>query len=1246
MVDVMNIQADDGKTPELADALARVRFRWLAATRLAATTRGLLLAGGFILALVVLDRAAAPSDLVLLVLALAVAAGALAVLGGTLWSARHAPTDRQVARFVEERCPELEDRVACATEFVARPDAGPFHGLVVRDAADRVRSLDLDRVISRKTVQRTALRALGAIVVMAVAIILAVKPAGRAVHAFWLYGFPERVALDVTPGDARVVAGRPLKISARLTGAAGAGRTPPTLSYGVGDERQSVPMQSAGDGFWFEIPAVMGSFQYRVSAAKVVSRDYTVTALQAPRIDRIDVHYQYPAFTGLKARLEEDGGDIYAPAGTVVRLQVHADKPVRDGVMVMSDGTRFRLAGEDPRVLETTFKVSDDGAYRVSLADHDGLQNPGETEYFIRTMDDRPPEVRIVSPGSDRQVTPLEEVRIEARADDDYGLERFELVYSVRGGPERAVRFPGAAAATSVTAAHTMYVEDLKVQPGDFVTYYARARDVGRAKKSTESRSDIFFLEIKPFEEEFVASQSQAMGGGGGETSLDELATAQKEIIIATWKLDRRSSGGKSTSDIKAVAKAQGELKTRAEQAAAQVSEAQRPARRRIRPTDPMPPVVATEDPMRKAVAAMGRAEASLDGLDTAKALPSEMEALNELLKAAAELRRRQVSRQQASGGGGSNRNNQDLSALFDKELQRQQQTNYETRNSSETRERNDEDDALAKLRELARRQDEMARQQRDLARQQAQMTPEELKRQLERLTREQSELRRQAEELARELARLDQQQARAQQQSPGSQPQQGQGQGGQGQGQGGQASGSQAKNGQAQEQQAQAQPQDRSNDMREASEEMRSAASELRREDLASAAERSASALEKLRDLEQRLQGSQPDDRRRALGELQLEAQQVADAQRRIASETERVGDETRRADGLRRLAGDKERLADRVEQLESRVRQLSSNVSGEQRAALSAAAAEMAQQQLGRRMRESAENMRQAEAAASETGRQEATGRAAAPDAKTLAAGEQGLAQALDRLADRIGAATGNRDAESRRLSDDLARARDLRERLSEIERKIEGLSRGEQAQGRPQGNPQGAAAQENGQAAGQAPGTTGQPQASQGAGQQGAGQEGQQGTSQGEGQQAGGQQTGQSTSGGGQAGTGGGQEGELARLQADYDRELRRASDLMEELRRANPALGGRGGTPEGQEFSLSAPGTEAFKQDFARWEVLKAQVNLALERVEASLSQKLRAKETQDRLNAGADQRVPEEYRKMVAKYYQDLAAKKP
>ena len=46
-----------------------------------------------------------------------------------------------------------------------------------------------------------------------------------------------------------------------------------------------------------------------------------------------------------------------------------------------------------------------------------------------------------------------------------------------------------------------------------------------------------------------------------------------------------------------------------------------------------------------------------------------------------------------------------------------------------------------------------------------------------------------------------------------------------------------------------------------------------------------------------------------------------------------------------------------------------------------------------------------------------------------------------------------------------------------------------------------------------------------------------------------------------------------------------------------------------TPEGQEMVSSAPGTQAFKQDFSKWETLHKEIALGLERLEAALSQRV-------------------------------------
>src|SRR6185436_4554652 len=284
-----------------------------------------------------------------------------------------------------------------------------------------------------------------------------------------------------------------------------------------------------------------------------------------------------------------------------------------------------------------------------------------------------------------------------------------------------------------VNGRHTLFLEDLNVQPGDFVSYYVRARDVTRGTRPNESRSDIFFLEVKPYEQEFSLAQSQGGMPGGSQGSIDDLVTAQKEIVVATWKLDRRgrsASGAKSEEDIKSVAKAESELKTRVEQTASTFRESNMrdPRRRQPQrgrgPQPPPPPAtpelkvgetLPEEDNMTAAANAMAKAVVSLDGLKTSDALPPEMEALNHLLKAQADVKKREVMRQQAGSGSGNNRSNYDMSSLFDKELQKQQETNYENKASTSESKEDANQSALDKIKDLARRQDELLKKQEEL---------------------------------------------------------------------------------------------------------------------------------------------------------------------------------------------------------------------------------------------------------------------------------------------------------------------------------------------------------------------------------------------------------------------------------------------------------------------------------------------------------------------------------------------------
>jgi len=1219
---------------EIRNLIDRVRTRWRTLRAFHAIVRGALTASAVIGLTLFAARWTRGAPVILAVVAAVAVVVALGAVARALWPLRAAPGDMQVARFIEERTPELDDRLVSAVDL-ARRGSSTAPGIaepMFADAARRVRAVEIDGIVPADTLRRAGFQTVASAIVFGLVLFVARDTGRQALDAGTLTLFPGRVAIDVTPGNARVKAGTALAIQARLVG----NRAPVTaqLQIADGDRWRVAEMKSdtQADVFSLAMESVSASFTYRVVAGALTSPTYEIAVAHPPRVTRIDVDYTYPEGLRLERRTETDSGDIYAPAGTDVRLHVFTDRPAATGQMALGDGTRVVLAAATPNELTAALKVVDDNSYRVALADAEGMSNSGDTEYFIRMLEDRPPDVRILKPAADRSVTRLEEVDVDAQAEDDYGIDRLELVYGVRGGAEQVVPLNIARRSTAVTGHHTLFLEDLNVQPGDFVSYYVRARDLTRGTRPNEARSDIFFLEVKPYEQEFALAQSQGGMSGAGRNSLDDLVTAQKEVVVATWKLDRRAQsakGAKSEQDIRSVSRAEAELKTRAEETSSTFREStmRDPRRRQARPAGrggPPPPeplkageTLPEEDDMAAAAEAMGKAVASLDALKTGAALPPEMEALNRLLKAQANVKKREVTREQAGSGNGSSRNNVDLSTLFDRELQKSQQTNYETRSSADERQ-DPNQTALDKIKDLARRQDELLKRQQQLARDRAKLSEEELKRELEKLTREQSELRQRAEEMARQMSGRNQS---GDQRQAGQQSQAGQ------EGDSGRQgrSGQQGQSGQTQGGASGSSADATGKRMRDASDEMRNATSDLRRQDANQAAASGNRALERLREAERQLEAAKPDERRRAVGEMQLEARQIADAQRQVAGELAKAGAGDAGKDTVRRLAGEQERLADRARKLEGSLKQQAAAGAGRsgtdtraaargeggrgngQAQAAADAAKEINRQRLAERTQQSADALRAA--TADPRGRR---GTTAPPEAADQARGQIGaqqeLARAFDKVADKLAAGTGPQDAESRKLSEQLAHAQDVRDKLAAAGRELDNLN-AQSGRGGQRGASRGSAQSNGGQ---KSPGDSGKP---------------------GEGQQGG----------------GGTAADAAARLRDEYARQLQQTKDLVDQMRREDPSFArGPGGgftLEETPQTIVTAPGTEAFKQDFEKWENLRRQATQALENIEASLSKKLQAKQSKDRLAAGADDKAPPEYRKQVDRYFKAIAGKK-
>ena len=729
---------------QVLEYLNGVRRRW----RLATIALGVAITGVAALVLTVLavlganiwrfsDRAVVISRSVLL---LATAAVIVRYLVRPLWQRL---SDARLARFVEEKNPHLRDRLVTAVHLGEQVEsdhgAKLFHDVLAQDALRQTSSIPPHAIIERHKIWRPLLWGLGSL-----ALILVLGFFGPGIFrygtgALWV-GWAQAKSgplyqLQVLPGDVTVGRNTDEEVTARPFGfLPNAVRIFVLYQSNPNWESATMVPQERGGAFRFLLTNVREPIEYYAEASGVRSPHYRISVIDVPHVSRLEIRYHYPAYTGMKDTVEPSGGDIVALRGTQVTLIAHTNLPATGGRMVLDDGSNFSMKKLGENELQATLAISKDALYHIRLQDHLGREAKASEEYVIQALTDAPPTLKITRPGHDLQPNPIEEVVIGMEAQDDVRMGELQLHYSVNGSPEQTVSLARGGLAKEVSGSHTLPLEEFHLVPGDVVSFYGVAKDAA----SNTSKTEMFFLEVRPFERNYTQAQTGGGGAGGGDQNTF-LSEKQKQVISATWNVIRKQ-GQQKPEQVAAQAQVLSSVERTLRQQAENLAE--RTAGRELAGVnDEFKGLV---DNLKQAAEAMEPAAGLLEKQKFQEALAPEQTALQHLMRAEALFRDIQVAFG-SSGGGGGGGASRDLADLFALELDTGK-NQYETlQQMGDNDNKAAADDAMRKLEELARRQEDLSRREQ-----------EKQKDSLTAASRwEQEMLRREAEELAKKLEQL-----------------------------------------------------------------------------------------------------------------------------------------------------------------------------------------------------------------------------------------------------------------------------------------------------------------------------------------------------------------------------------------------------------------------------------------------------------------------------------------------------------
>jgi len=403
---------------------------------------------------------------------------------------RYDPNDKEVARFLETRLPELGNSLINTILLAEEADAwsGPLVARAIDEASAGSRGVDLASAVSERRARRWGLAACGALAVLAAFVVLAFgRFSSAGLQILMPFSNISSVGavrfLSVTPGNADWIKGEPMVIEARISDPHGKrfdGEIELAGAAECGAQRKALLCAATGlDRFTYRVPQVLEPFTYRLHVGGTESRPFHVALKEPPLIERIDVVYRYPAYTGLEPQtVENNGGEVRCLVGTQVQWRARVSSPVEAATLMFGDGEKVTcLAGDDGRTLTGRFTVLEDGTYEVHL---DG-QTPGGAAvvYRVKALEDGPPVVQFTVPGRDVAAAVGDTVTMSLKAADRYGVAQVRLLAQVEGQPEPQVvrAWTEFANAKEAVIDHGLHLGQARYREGQTVTYWAEAQD-------------------------------------------------------------------------------------------------------------------------------------------------------------------------------------------------------------------------------------------------------------------------------------------------------------------------------------------------------------------------------------------------------------------------------------------------------------------------------------------------------------------------------------------------------------------------------------------------------------------------------------------------------------------------------------------------------------------------------------------------------------------------------------------------
>ena len=417
-----------------------------------------------------------------------------------LATTRRTPTHLAVARMIERASGKKSLFLSLALELTADPRTrgNPFTEQVCRRAATELSLLPRRPAPPRFLAQ-------GAVTAAVLAAWCFFNPfLSPRLLDFWNLPFSSLAQPEVTVRPGTVVV--PAKTAITLQCLPRSGRYPSarlTLATTDGERIASVFLRpDSSGGFAYRLDSVGNSFVYRFGFGGASPRTDTVTVVPPPRLYRVNVTVQPPAYTGRSTKVLPEGqGNFEAYAGSHARIAIESDHLSKAWLIRGSDSIALAINGQKAH---TELQVTSPCTYTFVLQDTLGQRSDSLPRFQIGCIPDEPPSVQIVKPGVNKDLLPEQVETLTVEGIDDIGIRSMTLKWRRGGSRENGVGDRDLSVAAMPPVIRLSFIwrlTELSLYPGDTVYYWAEIVDTKPFGKPQRGVSDTFWFRIPTFQE-------------------------------------------------------------------------------------------------------------------------------------------------------------------------------------------------------------------------------------------------------------------------------------------------------------------------------------------------------------------------------------------------------------------------------------------------------------------------------------------------------------------------------------------------------------------------------------------------------------------------------------------------------------------------------------------------------------------------------------------------------------------------